>query len=79
MVELFGFLWQLNALTNSLVEPVELTRDLLEDSGAFFTQLESEDTETVGYARSDLTAAAAYLDEALPLLQRLREELEVRR
>ena len=76
MTELFDFLWQLNALTNSLVEPVELTRTLLEDSGAFFARLEKESTEAGEFAERDLSAAAAYLDEALPLLQSLRKELE---
>ena len=78
MTELFGFLWQLNALTNSLVEPVELTRTLLEDAEAFLTRLDTESAEAGEYAKRDLFAAAAYLDEALPLLQRLREELEAR-
>lgn len=61
MKDVFPYLWLLNSHTNSLLEPNELTRELLDGAQAFRDLLGALDEEELDYVRSDLSAAHRYL------------------
>lgn len=76
MKDVFPYLWLLNSHTNSLLEPNELTRELLDRAQAFRERLETLDGDELDYVRSDLSAAHRYLAETMQLLVRLEESLK---
>ena len=76
MKDVFPYLWLLNSHTNSLLEPNELTRELLEGAGDFRDRLGTLDGEELDYVRGDLSAAHRYLTETMALLARLEESLK---
>ena len=61
--------------TNSLLEPNELTRELLDGAEEFRARLGELTEEEREYARNDLRAALAYLTETNELLRRLENSL----
>jgi hypothetical protein len=75
MKDLFPYLWLLNSHTNSLLEPNELTRELLDQADGFRAQLSGLTEEERTYAANDLRAAYAYLTETTALLGRLERSL----
>ncbi len=75
MKDLFPYLWLLNSQTNSLLEPNELTRELLADTPAFRDRLAGLTDEELDYVRNDLRAAHAYLTETAGLMEQLDREL----
>ena len=76
MKDLFPYLWLLNSHTNSLLEPNELTRELLDGAGEFRVRLDGLTPEELDYVRNDLRAAYAYLSETNGLLARLEQMLK---
>lgn len=75
MKDLFSYLWLLNSHTNSLLEPNELTRELLDGFPGFHARLDDLTAEERDYVRKDLKAAHAYLSETTDLLVRLEQSL----
>ena len=75
MEGIFPYLWLLNAQTNSLLEPNELTRELLDGAEEFRARLGELTEEEREYARNDLRAALSYLTETNELLRRLEDSL----
>lgn len=76
MKDLFPYLWLLNSHTNSLLEPNELTRELLAGADGFRGRLAALTEEERAYAANDLKAAYAYLTETTGLLARLEQSLK---
>ena len=75
MEGIFPYLWLLNAQTNSLLEPNELTRQLLDGAEEFQAKLAGLTGEELEYVRRDMASALAYLGETRALLEQLESIL----
>lgn len=75
MEGLFPFLWLLNSQVNSLLEPNELTRQLLEDAPGVRDKLFGLEQEEKEYVSHEMAAAQAYLGETRGLLEQLETVL----
>ena len=69
MKDIFPHLWLLNSLTNSLLEPNELTRELLDGAEDLRVRLAGLEPDELDYVRNDIRAAWAYLTETEELLK----------
>lgn len=76
MEELFPFLWLLNSQTNSLLEPNELTRQLLEAAPGVRDKLSGLEQEEKEYVNHETAAALSYLRETRGLLEQLEAALK---
>ena len=75
MKDIFPHLWLLNSLTNSLLEPNELTRELLDGAEDLRVRLAGLEPDELDYVWNDIRAAWAYLTETEELLRRLEDSL----